>query len=103
MTRDNEIKNAPDIHYPIDGILDLHTFHPRDVTDVTQEYLLACRAEGIYRVRIIHGKGKGVLRNTVHALLEKSAIVKSWKPATDSSGWGATIVALKPWLDSERD
>ncbi len=86
--------------YPMDGIIDLHTFHPRDAADVTHEYLLACQKKGIYRVRIIHGKGKGSLRATVHALLKKSAIVESWKLAADSSSWGATIAILKPQIDS---
>ena len=88
--------------YPIDGILDLHTFHPRDAADVTREYLHACHSESIYHVRIIHGKGTGALRATVHAVLAKSPLVDSWKTATDSSSWGATLVELKPRIDSGR-
>ncbi|MCY3594525.1 MAG: Smr/MutS family protein [Bacteroidetes bacterium] len=82
--------------YPTDGILDLHTFHPRDAADVTREYLRACHSEGIYHIRIIHGKGTGTLRATVHAVLAKSPLVDSWRTATDSSSWGATLVELKP-------
>ncbi len=82
--------------YPKDGILDLHTFLPKDAADVTREYIRACHSEGIYHLRIIHGKGTGALRATVHAVLAKSSLVKDWKTPTDSSGWGATLVELTP-------
>ncbi|MDE2771306.1 MAG: Smr/MutS family protein [Bacteroidota bacterium] len=81
--------------YPTDGILDLHTFHPRDAAEVTREYLRECSREGTYCVRIIHGKGKGVLRAIVHAVLSDCSLVDSWGTASDSSGWGATVVNLK--------
>ncbi len=87
------------IKYPTDGILDLHTFHSRDVADVTEEYLRACHKGGIFRVRIIHGKGTGTLRKLVHDVLEKSPIVDSWRSPTDHSSWGATIVLLKKRVD----
>jgi len=88
--------------YPIDGILDLHTFHPRDVADVTEEYLRVCQIEGILRVRIIHGKGTGTLRRLVQDVLEQSPIVEVWHTSTDRSSWGATIVTLKNRTDSIR-
>ena len=85
------------VEYPIDGILDLHVFDPADVGDLVPEYLDACSKKGIYRVRIIHGKGKGVLRRTVHAILDRLTNVVSYRLASeDSSGWGATIVELRP-------
>ena len=83
------------IQYPIDGILDLHVFHPRDVVEVTKEYLRVCHERGIYRVRIIHGKGRSVLRRRIHKLLAVHPLVCSWQNAPDSSGWGAVVVALK--------
>ena len=85
------------VEYPINGILDLHAFHPRDVKSLVPEYLHACRERGILRVRIIHGKGKGVLRRTVHAILDRLPEVASYRLASeDPSSWGATIVMLKP-------
>lgn len=83
------------IRYPIDGVLDLHTFHPRDAAEVTREYLRECHREGIYCVRIIHGKGTGTMRAIVHAVLSDCPVVDSWGTAPDSSGWGATVVNLK--------
>ena len=57
------------IEVPIDGTLDLHMFSPRDVKDLVPDYLAECRERGILQVRIVHGKGTGALRRTVHAIL----------------------------------
>jgi DNA-nicking Smr family endonuclease len=85
------------IQWPIDGVLDLHSFRPQDVADVLQEYLTECRARGILEVRVIHGKGQGVLCRTVHALLARLPEVQSFALATPAfGGHGATIVHLKP-------
>ena len=82
---------------PIDGILDLHTFHPREVKELVPEYLEECRKRGILSVRIIHGKGQGTLRRIVLSLLEKNPQVASFKPAEiNRGGWGATVIQLKP-------
>jgi DNA-nicking Smr family endonuclease len=88
-------ENGP-IEQPIDGVLDLHTFQPREVKDLVPDYLAACQERGILRVRIIHGKGIGNLRCTVHALLAKHPEVISY--ALDHpqfGGWGATVVTLR--------
>jgi DNA-nicking Smr family endonuclease len=85
------------IQLPIDGVLDLHTFRPNEVKDLVTDYLAECRARGILRVRIIHGKGIGNLRRTVHALLAKNSSIETFTLASTSfGGWGATIVHLKP-------
>ena len=85
------------VDYPIDGILDLHTFDPRDVEDLVAEYLRACHDKGLDRVRIIHGKGRGVLRRRVHRVLDRSPLVAGYHLASqDASSWGATIVHLVP-------
>ena len=84
------------IEYPIDGILDLHTFRPNEVKDLIPEYLAACRERGILQVRIIHGKGTGTLRRTVQAILSRLPEVSSFQSAgEEAGGWGATIVTLK--------
>ena len=84
------------VEYPIDGVLDLHVFHPREARAVTREYLRECRQRGILQVRIIHGKGRSVLRGMVHRLLDEDPAVVSYEVAPDRSGWGATIAHLAP-------
>ena len=84
-----------EFHLPIDGLLDLHTFRPEDAASVVDDYLRACQEQGIFEVRIIHGKGKGVLRRTVHALLEKHALVLDFSLDSGPSSWGATVVRLR--------
>ena len=82
---------------PITGELDLHTFRPADVSSLLEEYLAECRRRGLRRVRIVHGKGTGTLRTTVHAHLSRSAVVAGFTPGDETSGgWGATLVTLKP-------
>lgn len=78
-------------------MLDLHTFRPQDVKMVVTEYLHACQEKNILKLRIIHGKGIGQLRQTVHGLLEKHPEVISYTLASAPfGGWGATIVTLRP-------
>lgn len=85
------------IELPIDGTLDLHTFRPRDVKSLIADYLAACQERGILQVRIIHGKGTGALRRTVHSVLARLPIVTSFHVGGEGAGeWGATIVVLRP-------
>ena len=83
------------VEIPVDGVLDLHAFAPKDAASVVDEYLWACLQKGILEVRIIHGKGKGVLRRTVHARLLKHPDVVHYQLDGGASGWGATLVRLK--------
>ena len=82
---------------PITGELDLHAFAPRDIPDVVAEYVRACREKGILRVRLIHGRGKGVQRAEVRRTLRSLPGVASVADAPPSSGgWGATVIDLAP-------
>jgi DNA-nicking Smr family endonuclease len=86
----------PPIVLPIDDQLDLHPFQPKDIPSVVEEYLDQCKEAGFQEVRLIHGKGKGVQRNIIRALLEKHGNVESFHDAPLEAGsWGATIVILK--------
>ena len=94
---ETEFQPPDPFQFPITSELDLHTFQPREVKVVVTEYLAACRERGILEVRIIHGKGIGALRQTVHALLARHPDVVSFALATEAFGsWGATIVHQRP-------
>ena len=97
--------NDDDTHeLPIDGTLDLHTFHPRDVKDLVPTYLDECRSRNILQVRIVHGKGTGALRRTVHAVLDRLDSVAGYRLGGSGGGeWGATIVDLKAELNGATD
>lgn len=84
------------VQLPIDGVLDLHTFKPREVKDLVLDYLAECQQRGILEVRIIHGKGIGNLRRTVHAVLAKHPDVVGFTlDHPQYGGWGATLVRLR--------
>jgi dsDNA-specific endonuclease/ATPase MutS2 len=84
------------IKLPIEDVLDLHTFLPRDIPDLLEDYLSECIRAGIYSVRIIHGKGKGIQKKRVQELLSRDPSVQSFQDApADAGGWGATVVKLK--------
>jgi len=91
---------APDdepVQIPINGVLDLHTFSPKEIKDLVPDYLQSCREKGILQVRIIHGKGIGNLRRSVHALLTRNPGVISYTlDHAEYGGWGATLVKLAP-------
>ena len=83
------------IDLPINGELDLHTFRPKEIKDLVPAYLAECRKRGIFHVRIIHGKGIGNLRRTVHSILSKLPEVDSYALAGEQlGGWGATMVTM---------
>lgn len=81
---------------PIQDTIDLHPFSPKDIASVVEEYIGECLRNGIYDVRIIHGRGIGVQRNIMRALLEQHTNVVSFCDAPpEAGGWGATVVQLK--------
>ncbi|MBC2715309.1 MAG: Smr/MutS family protein [Desulfobacteraceae bacterium] len=84
------------IEIPIDGVLDLHTFNPKEVKLLLYDYITACREKEIFSLRIIHGKGTGVLKKRVQGILKAHPDVLSITDApSHAGGWGATLVALK--------
>jgi DNA-nicking Smr family endonuclease len=96
------VADAPDmdknaiVQVPIDGLLDLHNFSPKDFKRLIPDYLEECRKGNIFQVRIIHGKGIGNLRRTVHAILCRLPEVEEFKLAGErEGGWGATLVKLR--------
>jgi dsDNA-specific endonuclease/ATPase MutS2 len=83
------------IRIPITDVLDLHTFHPRDVPHLIEDYIEECLRLGFSSVRIIHGKGTGAQKKRVQELLRRHPHVRAFADApAEAGGWGATIVEL---------
>lgn len=97
LTQDDD--SDPIAVLEIEDSIDLHGFQPRDVLNVVEDYLEAAVAKGYTEVRLIHGRGKGVQRARIQALLGQHPAVESFRdaPAT-RGGWGATVV----WLADKR-
>jgi DNA-nicking Smr family endonuclease len=82
---------------PLDGRLDLHLFHPRDVPALLEAYLPECRAAGVLQLEIVHGKGTGALGRQVRAQLAQRDDVAEIRTAEEGrGGWGVTLVRLHP-------
>ena len=81
---------------PVQDTIDLHPFAPKDIPSVVEEYIRECIRNGIYAVRIIHGRGLGVQRRIVQSILKQHPNVVSFQDAPpEAGGWGATVVQLR--------
>ena len=89
--------NEPDaVELPIEDVLDLHAFVPRDIATAVEAYLEAAVERGFDTVRIIHGRGIGFQRERVRSILERSPLVTAFHDAPpEAGGWGATLAVLK--------
>jgi dsDNA-specific endonuclease/ATPase MutS2 len=84
------------VRIPITDVFDLHSVPPRDVKGVVEEYLLEAHRAGFKALRIIHGRGIGVQREMVRAVLRRSPLVTDFGDAPgEAGGWGATIATLR--------
>jgi dsDNA-specific endonuclease/ATPase MutS2 len=84
------------VRIPVTDVFDLHSVPPRDVEAVVEEYLLEAHRLGFKALRIIHGRGIGVQRETVRSVLGRTEFVRGFQDApAEAGGWGATIVTLK--------
>jgi DNA-nicking Smr family endonuclease len=92
------VVDEPDpVSLPIEDSLDLHSFAPKDVRPVVEEYLKEAAGRGFREVRLIHGRGIGVQRSSVQGLLAGHPLVERFFDAPpERGGWGATVVVLKP-------
>ena len=79
---------------PIEDRLDLHTFAPRDIKSVVEEYVSAAHQAGLREVRLIHGRGKGVQRGIVQQALERHPLVVEFWDASETH-LGATVARLR--------
>jgi DNA-nicking Smr family endonuclease len=78
---------------PIEPELDLHTFSPKDVVSVVEEYIRAAHEAGLRDLRIVHGRGHGVQRRLVQITLDRHPLVAEfWDDA--EAHLGATYCRL---------
>jgi DNA-nicking Smr family endonuclease len=88
-----DLEFAMSHHVPIEASLDLHTFAPRDIKSVVEEYVRAAHDAGLREVRLIHGRGKGVQRGIVQQALERHPLVAEFWDAGETH-LGATVARL---------
>jgi DNA-nicking Smr family endonuclease len=89
-------KEIESVELPIEDVLDLHAFAPRDIAAAVEAYLEATFERGFASVRIIHGRGIGFQRERVRSILAQTSFVTSFCDAPpEAGGWGATLAALK--------
>ena len=81
-------------HIPIEDVFDLHTFSPRDIKSVVEEYVTAAWQRGLREVRLIHGRGRGVQRGIVQQALDRHPLVVEFWDAPESH-LGATVARLR--------
>ena len=81
-------------HVPIEDTLDLHTFEPRDIKSVVEEYVNAAWERGLREVRLIHGRGRGIQRGIVQQVLERHPLVVEFWDAPETH-LGATVARLR--------
>ncbi len=82
---------------PIEDVIDLHAFHPRDIPDLLEHWIAECARRGFSSVRVIHGKGTGHQKLRVQKILSRHPRVRSFRDApAEAGGWGATLVELDP-------
>jgi dsDNA-specific endonuclease/ATPase MutS2 len=92
----DDFPSGEPVRIPITDVFDLHSVPPRDVKPVVEEYLAEAYRLGLKALRIIHGRGIGVQRETVRVVLARTPFVESFRDApAEAGGWGATIVNLK--------
>ena len=100
---DQENPQEP-IEYQISNEIDLHTFLPNEVGELIPDYIGLCLQKDISRIRIIHGKGIGTMRDTVHSLLRRDSRVLHFELASqEEGGWGATVAWLSQALNKSNN
>jgi DNA-nicking Smr family endonuclease len=97
VSGDEEDDEEAPIEIDVGTVLDLHSFPPAEVAAVVRDYLDLAVERGYAQVRIIHGRGRGVQRETVRRIVGRDARVEAFGDApAEAGGWGATWVRLRP-------
>lgn len=85
--------NDEPVEISLNDEIDLHHFHPRDAKALLNEFIDIAVERGLAEVRIVHGRGRSVIKKIVLDELGRNPLVKSF--ADDGANWGATRVYLK--------
>jgi DNA-nicking Smr family endonuclease len=92
----SEPSGTEPVEIPITDVFDLHSVPAKDVREVVEEYLAEAHRLGYRALRIIHGRGIGVQREMVRAILARTSFVEHYGDApAEAGGWGATLVTLR--------
>ena len=86
------------IRHPSPGLeLRLRGWRVEEALERLEKYLNDAYLAGLPFVRVIHGKGTGVLRRAVREHLSSHPLVAEWRPGEEGEGGnGVTVVRLVP-------
>lgn len=75
--------------------VDLHRLTADEAIEELDAFIREAHCAGVPAIRVVHGKGTGILRSTVRTWLPRQRLVKSFRSGwTWEGGDGVTVVEL---------
>jgi DNA mismatch repair protein MutS2 len=94
--RRRELVRGPETEEVLAREIDIRGRTAREGLEEIERYVDRAAIAGVPEIRIIHGKGKGILKREIEAFLRDCPLVESFRTGEPrEGGWGATIVRVR--------